>query len=52
MGTRNVPAKFLLSMAAGLELRSEHPLARAILKEAEKDKLSYATVADFVAVPG
>ena len=52
VGTRNVPAKFLLSMAAGLELRSEHPLARAILKEAEKDKLSYATVADFEAVPG
>ena len=52
VGTRNVPAKFLLSMAAGLELRSEHPLARAILKEAEKDKLSYATVADFKAVPG
>ena len=47
-----MPAKFLLSMAAGLELRSEHPLARAILKEAEKDKLSYATVADFEAVPG
>ena len=52
VGTRTVPAKFLLSMAAGLELRSEHPLARAILKEAEKDKLSYATVADFEAVPG
>ena len=51
-GTRNVPEKFLLSMAAGLELRSEHPLARAILQRAEKDHLSYATVADFEAVPG
>ena len=39
-------------MAAGLELRSEHPLARAILQRAEKDKLSYATVTDFEAVPG
>ncbi len=39
-------------MAAGLELRSEHPLARAILQRAEKDHLSYATVTDFEAVPG
>ena len=52
VGTRNVPEKFLLSMAAGLELRSEHPLARAILQRAEKDHLSYATVTDFEAVPG
>ena len=52
IGTRNVPEKFLLSMAAGLELRSEHPLARAILQRAEKDHLSYATVTDFEAVPG
>ena len=52
VGTRNVPEKFLLSMAAGLELRSEHPLARAILQRAETDKLSYATVTDFEAVPG
>ena len=51
-GTRNVPEKFLLSMAAGLELRSEHPLARAILQRAEKDHLSYATGTDFEAVPG
>ena len=47
-----MPEKFLLSMAAGLELRSEHPLARAILQRAEKDHLSYATVTDFEAVPG
>mgnify|MGYP000473666906 FL=1 len=36
VGTRNVPAKFLLSMAAGLELRSEHPLARAIFERGRK----------------
>ena len=47
-----MPEKFLLSLAAGLELRSEHPLARAILERADKDKLSYTTVADFEAVPG
>jgi len=52
IGTRNVPEKFLLSMAAGLELRSEHPLARAILQRADTDKLSYTTVSDFTAVPG
>ena len=52
IGTRNVPEKFLLSMAAGLELRSEHPLARAILQRADTDKLSYATVSDFTAIPG
>ena len=51
-GTRNVPEKFLLSMAAGLELRSEHPLARAILQRADTDKLSYTTVSDFTAIPG
>ena len=47
-----MPEKFLLSLAAGLELRSEHPLAHAILQCAEKDKLSYATVSDFEAIPG
>ena len=52
VGTGNVPEKFLLSLAAGLELRSEHPLARAILERADKDKLSYTTVANFEAVPG
>lgn len=52
VGTRRVPEKFLLSMAAGLELRSEHPLARAILQRAEHDKIKYTAVAGFEAVPG
>ncbi len=52
VGTRRVPEKFLLSMAAGLELRSEHPLARAILQRAEQDKIKYTAVAGFEAVPG
>ena len=52
VGTRRVPEKFLLSMAAGLELQSEHPLARAILQRAQDDKIKYTAVANFGAVPG
>ena len=52
VGTRRVPEKFLLSMAAGLELQSEHPLARAILQRAQDDKIKYTAVANFEAVPG
>ena len=37
VGTRNVPAKFLLGLAAGLEARSEHPLAKAVLRKADAD---------------
>ncbi len=42
----------LLSMAYALERKSEHPLARAILKRAEEEKLSGREVADFQALPG
>ena len=52
VGTRNVPAKFLLGLAAGLEARSEHPLARAILKKADEDGVKYRPAGDFQAVPG
>ena len=52
IGTRNVPAKFLLGLAAGLEARSEHPLARAILKKADEDGVKYRPAGDFQAVPG
>ena len=52
VGTRKVPAKFLLGMAAGLELRSDHPLARAILKKAEEEKIAYSRLTAFEAVPG
>ena len=52
VGTRKVPAKFLLGLAAGLESRSEHPLARAILKKADADGVKYRPAADFEAVPG
>ena len=39
-------------MAAALEAKSEHPLARAIMKKADEQKLIFAEVSDFAAVPG
>ena len=42
----------LLSLAAALEQRSEHPLARAIMLRAEEDKLTVSEVSDFRALPG
>ena len=42
----------LLRMAYALEQKSEHPLARAILQEAEKRKLPAQEVNDFLALPG
>ena len=42
----------LLAMAYALEKKSEHPLARAILKEAEERGLKAAEVTEFKALPG
>ena len=42
----------LLAIAAALEQRSEHPLARAVMLRAEEDKLSVSEVSDFRALPG
>ncbi|MGC2583559.1 MAG: HAD-IC family P-type ATPase, partial [Acidobacteriaceae bacterium] len=42
----------VLELAAGLEQRSEHPLARAILSAAEKRGLRAASATDVRAVPG
>ncbi|MDO4479147.1 MAG: heavy metal translocating P-type ATPase [Lachnospiraceae bacterium] len=42
----------LLAFAASLESRSEHPLARAILKEAEDRAISIKTPVTFEALPG
>ena len=42
----------LLALAAALEQRSEHPLARAVMLRAEEDKLSVSEVIDFRALPG
>ena len=42
----------LLALAAALEQRSEHPLARAVMLRAKEDKLSVSEVSDFRALPG
>ena len=42
----------LLLLACALERKSEHPLARAILREAEQRQLQPQEVTDFQALPG
>ncbi len=42
----------LLALAAALEQRSEHPLARAVMMRAKEDELTAAPVGDFRALPG
>ncbi len=42
----------LLTLAAGLEKHSEHPLARAILQAAQKENISLPEVNAFIAIPG
>lgn len=53
VGTRRVPQKFLLGMAAALESQSEHPLAKAVLACAKENGVKpSAMVKDVQAVPG
>ena len=47
-----VSAEFLLSAAYSLEKKSEHPLAKAILKSAEEKGMTAEEVSDFEALPG
>ena len=42
----------LLTLAASLECKSEHPLARAVLAYAEAQQLDAPEVTDFAALPG
>ena len=42
----------LLTLAAALESRSEHPLAKAVLAYADEQKLTAPVVTDFAALPG
>ena len=42
----------LLTKAASLECKSEHPLSKAILKKAKEEDIQIEEVSDFSAVPG
>lgn len=42
----------LLSLAYSLERRSEHPLAKAVIKRAEDENISFEEISDFKALPG
>ena len=42
----------LLTLAAALESRSEHPLAKAVLADAEAKAITLPEVTDFAALPG
>ena len=42
----------LLALACALEKKSEHPLAKAVLKKAEEDGIEAGDVTDFAALPG
>ena len=42
----------LLGLAAALEAKSEHPLARAVMAKAEEDDINVVDVADFRILPG
>ncbi len=49
---KSLSADELLRYAASLERLSEHPLARAIVRAAEKKGMALATPVDFQSVPG
>ncbi|MCH5303832.1 MAG: heavy metal translocating P-type ATPase [Ruminococcus sp.] len=52
ISTDDLSSQELLSLAYALEKKSEHPLAKAILKKAEEQKLTLNEVSDFKALPG
>ena len=48
----NCGERNLLEIAAGLESKSGHPLAKAVLKKAEEENISIKEVSDFKSRPG
>ena len=49
---QSITEKELLTLACALEKKSEHPLAKAVLKKAEEEKLVPEEVTGFQALPG
>ncbi|MBO4838360.1 MAG: heavy metal translocating P-type ATPase [Lachnospiraceae bacterium] len=47
-----ISAEELLRLAAALEAKSEHPLAKAVMKKAAEDGIPAPEVTDFQALPG
>ncbi|GMV09904.1 MAG: putative cation-transporting ATPase G [Gemmatimonadota bacterium] len=47
-----LPPERVLAVAAGIESRSQHPLARAVMRHAEAQRVSPATIADFRSLTG
>ena len=52
VGTRSVPAKFLLGMAAGLESQSQDPLAHAVMRKAAAENIKLSAVKDVTILDG
>lgn len=51
-GVVSVTSDEVLALAAAVETNSEHPIGKAILKEAQNRKLSLGEVLDFKTIPG
>ena len=52
VGANNVSERDLLWIAASVESQSEHPLARAIVESAKKEKIELGNVTDFQSTTG
>ena len=52
LATHTVPSKDILSIAASIESRSEHPLAEAILRCAHEEAVPIHPVSEFKSLPG
>jgi Cu+-exporting ATPase len=52
VGFNGFKAHELLQLAASAEKASEHPLAEALIKKAEMEKIELSNVEDFDAIPG
>ncbi|MCR4741996.1 MAG: heavy metal translocating P-type ATPase [Treponema sp.] len=50
--TKNKNQNELLKIAASLEAKSEHPLAKAIMLKAQEENIQITNVSDFKALPG